>query len=231
MEHVSIPGWQQSIPGYISEKRVGLGNASKTELKVILRGGGSLQERARADLQSVQYRKGICHFCMDTPSTDIYRRYSDPIIKHYLPYIMAEAIRSGVDTRQAENRIRERLGIPNIGEGWVSETQLYHLVRALFPNLRVEREASPQWLGRMRFDIFLPDVKVAVEYQGEQHYRSVERFGGNEGFSKVRERDRLERRLAKEAGVEVVEFKYNEELTEKLVCERILRAMKRNKHA
>lgn len=231
IEHVSTPGWQESIPGYLSEKRIGLGNASEMEKKVILRAGGTLQETACDDLKTVQYRTGICHFCRGRPSTDVYTKYADPIIKHYLPYIMVEAIRSGVDTREAENRVRKRLGVPNIGEGWVSETQLYHLVCVLFPNLRVEREASPEWLRRMRFDIFLPEVNVAVEYQGEQHYRAIECFGGDEGFAKTWERDRLKRRLAKRAGVEVVEFKYDERITEKAVWNRISRAIKRDTNA
>lgn len=226
MERVSEPGWQRSIPNYLFEKRIGLGSASPTERGLILR-GGAIERMARKDRQSVQYREGICHFCRTIPSTITYRRYADTVIKHYLPYILAQAIRSGIDTREAENRVRDSLGVPQIGEGWVSETQLYNLVRMLFPDQRVEREASPQWLGGMRFDIFLPEVGVAIEYQGEQHYRPIERFAGEKGFERTRERDRLKRQRAKEVGVTVVEFKYDEVLTDEVVRKRIARAIKR----
>lgn len=226
LERVSKPGWQLSIPNYLFEKRIGLGNASPLEREAILRGGGKIERMAREDRQHVQYREGICNLCRAIPSTITYTS-GDTIIKHYFPYIMAEAILSGIDTREAENRVRDRLGVPRIGEGWVSETHLYNLIRTLFPDRRVEREASPQWLGRMRFDIFLPEVGVAIEYQGEQHYRPIERFTGKKGFEKTRKRDRLKRQRAKEAGVKVVEFKYDEVLTDEMVRKRIDRAIKR----
>ena len=134
---------------------------------------------------------------------------------------MSEAIRSGVSCRDAENRVRERLGMPHIGEAWVSETHLYHIIRALFPQYRIEREASPDWLGSMRFDIYMPEVGVAVEYQGEQHFQAIERFGGGAGLEKTRERDRVKRKRAAAAGVDVVEFRHDEPLTEERVYERL----------
>ena len=219
VERVSKPGWQLLIPNFLNDKRIGLGNASQLERKIILRESGSYQ-------LSAQYRAGICHLCRAIPSTITYRMGVDTIIKHYLPYIMSEAILSGIDTREAENRVRDRLGVSRIGEGWVSETHLYNLIRALFPDQRVEREVSPQWLGKLRFDIFLPEVGVAIEYQGEQHYRPIERFAGKQGFEKTRERDQLKRQRAKEAGVKVVEFKYDEVLTDEMVRKRIERVIK-----
>lgn len=226
MEAVSTPGWQRLIPGYLSEKRLGLGSAKEIEKKVILRGGGGLQSLARRDLQSVRYRPGICHVCRGvTPSPAPRNTYGDAVIRLYRPYIMAEAIRSSIGTRKAENRLRDRIGIPRIGEGWVSETLLYEQLRTLFPDLRIEREASPEWLGRMRFDVLFPDVGVAVEYQGEQHYRPVEVFGGAEGFERASERDRLKRELAEKAGVTVVEFRHDEVLTDEEVQERVASAI------
>ncbi len=46
----------------------------------------------------------------------------------------------------------------------------------------------------LRFDFYLPLQSVAIEYDGEQHFRPVELFGGKEGFSR-----RLLNEVAKEA--------------------------------
>ena len=147
-------------------------------------------------------------------------------MNNYRPYVIMEAIRAGVSCRDAENRVRERLGMPRIGEAWVSETHLYHVIRALFPQYRIEREASPDWLGSMRFDIYMPEVGVAVEYQGEQHFQAIKRFGGEAGLEKTRERDRVKRERAAAAGVDVVEFRYDESLTEERVYERLVKLIR-----
>jgi len=57
------------------------------------------------------------------------------------------------------------------------------------------REASPEWLGRMRLDIYLPELHLALEHQGEQHYRPIGVFGGEEAYIRVVERDTLKRQL------------------------------------
>ena len=49
----------------------------------------------------------------------------------------------------------------------------------------------------MRFDAFVPDFNLAVEYQGEQHFRPISVFGGEQGYSETVSRDRLKMELAK----------------------------------
>ena len=172
IETVSRGRWQESIPDFFSDTRLGMGNASEIDKIIALRAGPS-HKKAREDLKQIRYKDGICHLCRGIPSTSSYALYAGRFLNHYRPYVIMEAIRSGVSCRDAENRVREQLGMPRVGEAWVSETHLYHIIRALFPQYRIEREASPDWLGSMRFDIYMPEVGVAVEYQGEQHFQAI----------------------------------------------------------
>lgn len=183
-------------------------------------------------MKEVTYREGICHFCRNTPSTLTYidPMYGGRIHQHYLPYIRCIEITQGVTDLEAENIVREQLGIPHVGEGWVAETHLYYAVRALYPKYEVQREASPDWLGRQRFDIYLPEVQVAIEYQGQQHFRPVEFFGGEKGYQRAKQRDREKRKKSKAAGVVIVEFKYNEDITERKIQERLDKAITRQQH-
>ena len=48
-------------------------------------------------------------------------------------------------------------------------------------------------MGRQHLDIYLPYYNIAIEYQGAQHYRPVEFFGGVEAFEKTKERDQRKR--------------------------------------
>ncbi|WP_309066823.1 hypothetical protein [Microbacterium sp.] len=100
--------------------------------------------------------------------------------------------------REAENTVRENAGMPRIGEGWVSEVDLYHRLRDAFTETRVIHQGRPRWLGQQSLDILFPAWKVAVEYQGEQHSRPVELFGGEAAFAAQQERDERKRRLCRE---------------------------------
>lgn len=77
-------------------------------------------------------------------------------------------------------------------------------MRDAFPDETVIQHGRPKWLGRQHLDIFMPDRGVAVEYQGEQHDRPVEFFGGEEAFRKNVERDRKKLSKCKRNGVRVI---------------------------
>jgi len=151
--------------------------------------------------------------------------YGSKVMVHYGPYIMRTATEKGIDKHEAENEIRELLGIPRISEGWISEAELLNMIRDIFPANKVVHQASPEWLGRQRFDIFIPEFSLAIEYQGRQHYEPVPFFGGEEGFSRTQERDRWKAKICAEKGVILIYFRYDESITRKLIETRIKKAL------
>ncbi len=128
--------------------------------------------------------------------------------------------------KEAENNVRERHGIPRIGEGWVSEAELLNLVQDSFPHETVVHHARPEWLGRQHLDIFLPERDIAIEYQGEQHFVPVDFFGGWNGLSKTQKRDNRKFELCAQNGVKLVYFRFDEPIARDLVKERIEEASK-----
>ncbi len=92
-----------------------------------------------------------------------------------------------------------------IGEGWISESKLVAQLREAFPSCRIDTQATPAWLGRMRFDAYFPDFNIAVEYQGQQHSRAVTIFGGHAGLITTQSRDRLKRQLCSENGCHLID--------------------------
>jgi len=176
-----------------------------------------------AAYQKSQFRQGVCHLCRDIPSEIFYCHpmYGSKVKVHYGPYIKRIAVEKNIDEREAENEIRDILGIPHIGEGWVSERELLNMVKGVFPRDEVVHQASPEWLGRQRLDVFVPELRLAIEYQGRQHYEPVPFFGGEDAFPQTQRRDRLKERLCSENGVTVVFFRYDEIITRELVETRI----------
>jgi hypothetical protein len=95
--------------------------------------------------------------------------------------------------KNAEDVYRESIGMPKVGEGWISETELYYLISDFYSKYEVIHHASPKWLGRQHLDIYIPKLNIGVEYQGAQHYEPVDFFGGQEAYEKTLERDERKR--------------------------------------
>lgn len=61
-------------------------------------------------------------------------------------------------------------------------------------NIQYEQEKSYKDLvyeRPLRFDFYLPEYNLLIEYDGEQHFRHVEYFGTYDNFIKLQERDEL----------------------------------------
>ena len=107
----------------------------------------------------------------------------------------------------AENAFRHPRGIPEIGRGWVSEATLYDLVRARCPD--AEHQWRPPFLGLQSVDIYVPSERLAIEYQGQQHFDAVDLFGGKEGLAATQARDSRKRTLLAAEGVRLFEWGYD----------------------
>ncbi len=126
----------------------------------------------------------------------------------WVPWTLHYALVSGfwrTLIRQAENTAREGAGIPRVGEGWVSEMTLLRQVQAAFPGERVLHQARPGWLAPQSLDIYLPDYNLGIEYQGAQHIKPVEYFGGAKAFEVQQERDARKLDICEQYGCTLVE--------------------------
>lgn len=107
-------------------------------------------------------------------------------------------------TRIIENILRQERGIPKIGEGWVSETKLYYYVKEEFKKTKVIHHGRPDWLKPQHLDIYIPEYNIGIEYQGIQHQKPIDFFGGEQSFKKGVERDERKKRLCEENECELI---------------------------
>jgi len=63
---------------------------------------------------------------------------------------------------------------------------------------------------KYRFDFYLPDKNILIEYDGIQHFEPVEYFGGEEGLLRTKERDRIKEEFAKNNNIELVRISYKD---------------------
>lgn len=61
---------------------------------------------------------------------------------------------------------------------------------------------------RARYDFFLPERNLIIEYDGKQHFKPLEIWGGEELFAERTYRDRKKNKLALDAGMDVIRIPY-----------------------
>ena len=99
---------------------------------------------------------------------------------------------------------------------YVSEWDLYKLVKENYKSAIFQY--SPPFLNRQRYDIYIPQLKLAIEYQGQQHYEQTDFFGPLE---EIQERDKKKKKLSDENGVNIIYWKYDEKINKKNLDDKI----------
>ena len=62
----------------------------------------------------------------------------------------------------------------------------------------------------LKFDFYLPKYKIALEYQGKQHYESIQYFGGEERFQKQIKTDSLKEEWCKNNNIKLIKILYTD---------------------
>lgn len=86
-------------------------------------------------------------------------------------------------------------------------------VKMFLDNHNIQYMAQATFKGcvykkRLRFDFYLPQYKIAIEYDGEQHFRPVEVFGGEEGHLKTKKRDEIKNNYCKGNNIKLIRIPY-----------------------
>jgi hypothetical protein len=118
-------------------------------------------------------------------------------------------------TREAENTVRKSYDLRNVGDSYVNESLLATLITRIYPD--TIRQYRAKWLGKYILDIYIPSRMISIEYQGEQHYMPIKRFGGDEKLIHQKERDENVRQLCIKNGVILLEWPYYNKITNQSV--------------
>ncbi|MDO4502185.1 MAG: hypothetical protein Q4D06_03280 [Coriobacteriia bacterium] len=113
---------------------------------------------------------------------------------------------------------------------WKTEEYVLNIVKKEYGSLGVVSQFRPHYLktecGCLSYDIYIAGLKVALEYQGKQHFEPVDYFGGVDSYAMQVERDQLKRQRSVENGVRLIYIGYSEDVTPALVKGKIEAALK-----
>lgn len=69
---------------------------------------------------------------------------------------------------------------------------------------------------KLPFDFYLPNENILIEFDGIQHFKPVDRFGGKDGFIETKINDNIKDMFALENNIILYRIKYNEKIENKL---------------
>lgn len=141
---------------------------------------------------------------------DMFKNYSsENVFKHDVN--MNEIINNKAHWDNEFKLLIEKLMLDGkIAPRWINEFSLYSITIAYFPETVYQYRDS--WLGRQSLDIYVPTLKIGLEYQGQQHYSAVDFFGGEEGYVNRQMLDDKKKQLCNEKGIKLIEWPFTKEV-------------------
>lgn len=85
------------------------------------------------------------------------------------------------------------------------------IIRHVLNDLKIEyiREYSIDILGKkLRFDFYIESLNLLIEYDGIQHFQSVEFFGGDDEFKRIQIRDNMKNEWAIDNDILLIRIPY-----------------------
>ncbi len=70
--------------------------------------------------------------------------------------------------------------------------------------------------NKLKFDFYLPNYNLCIEYDGEQHYKPLIFFGGEKALKLQKIKDKIKTDYCLNNNIQLIRIKYNENIEEKL---------------
>ena len=111
-----------------------------------------------------------------------------------------------------------------------TQTKLFNIIKKIFSkNIVHYNYKGFEWLKtkmgkKQEIDVFVPKSQLAIEYDGEQHFKAIRFFGGEEGLKKRKRLDRLKNKKIKNHPEDIrhfIRFNYKEDITEEYVVKKL----------
>ena len=118
----------------------------------------------------------------------------------------------GLFLKNPSDHIHKKSGCPKCksskGEtkirNYLEDNDIKHISEHPFDNLKSNKNY------KLKYDFYLPEHNTLIEYDGVQHFKIVERFGGRSAFMKRRHRDKLKDKYCLDNNIELIRIPYTD---------------------
>ncbi len=111
------------------------------------------------------------------------------------------------------NFLKGKIGCPccktkSKGERVVAKILTDHNV--LFEHEKTFANLVSETGNKLRFDFYLPQSNILIEYDGAQHFEPIERFGGELGLQNTRKNDQIKNNFCQDNAIQLIRIRYDE---------------------
>lgn len=109
--------------------------------------------------------------------------------------------------------------------------ETFEVLEKMFPMIDIIQEHSIKVGNENRrdktlyLDFYIPSFGIAIECQGEQHFKSNSHFFDEKGFENQKKNDKLKKEWCSDNGVSLVEITFKEKVTAELIQQKISEAI------
>jgi len=105
--------------------------------------------------------------------------------------------------------------IQNSGCPLCKSSQAENTINLYLSNKNIKFETQKtfsdlKFIRLLKFDFYLIDHNILIEYDGEQHFRPVDYFGGEEAFNNLQLKDKIKNEYCKVNNIPLLRIKYSD---------------------
>jgi len=122
----------------------------------------------------------------------------------------------GVFMTTPNNHINKRSGCPkcNIPKGEKHIEEILKKNNILYETQKTFINCKD--IKNLKFDFYLPEYNMCIEYDGIQHFEPLKFFGGIEKLKKLQKRDQIKNNYCEKNNIKLLRIRYDENIEEKL---------------
>lgn len=120
------------------------------------------------------------------------------------------------DFKQTPNDHLRGKGCPICRESKGEEEISNYLTNNKIKFIRQHKFDGCKNVNKLPFDFYLPDYNTCIEYDGVQHFKAIDYFGGQKGFLKLRQNDSIKTNFCLKNNIVLVRIPYNRNIYDSL---------------
>ena len=184
-------------------------------------------------MHSHLHKKRGCKFCAIEKVTDTKEQFikkANMIHDNYYNYdktnyincrtkIIIGCSKHGYFEQMPRDHINSKQGCPTCCES-KGERKIRIILKKLNINFKSEKNFDNlKNIKYLYFDFYLPDLNICIEYDGEQHFKSYDIFGGQDLFNIIKERDNIKNEYCKNNNIKLLRISFLDDNIEKTIID------------
>jgi very-short-patch-repair endonuclease len=110
--------------------------------------------------------------------------------------------------QRPDHHLNLKHGCPKCNESQGEKSVVYFLLENNILFERQKRFDECRNKNPLPFDFYLPEHNILIEYDGEQHYRSIDTFGGKKRFQYLKNNDAIKNDFCKSNNMKLLRIPY-----------------------